>query len=79
MKPMPLSPEEMQVACDRFNRQYAVGDVIRCWPFARQGDPVERIVREPACILGGNTPVVYISGGGGCVALTNVQMDRVPA
>ncbi len=63
----------MQTACDHFNRLHAVGDTIRVWTGPREGKPVERTVRYPASILGGHTPVVYVEGGGGCVALTHVE------
>jgi hypothetical protein len=68
------SPTQMQAECDRFNAKHKPGDVIRCWTGMRNdGDPVERVVRAPgALILNGHTPVVYVSGGGGCIALSNV-------
>ncbi len=74
MSPKHLSPAAMQRAVDQFNARYKVGDSIRCWPGARDGDPVARTIVEPgAHILGGHTPVVQVSGGGGCIALTHVQ------
>ncbi|MER9421289.1 hypothetical protein NKI88_02360 [Mesorhizobium sp. M0317] len=71
-RPKQQTPEQMQAACDAFNATYAVGNVIECWTGPREGRPVEREIRHPACVLGGHTPVVYIAGGGGCVALTHV-------
>ncbi|RUX22147.1 hypothetical protein EOA27_04345 [Mesorhizobium sp. M2A.F.Ca.ET.037.01.1.1] len=63
----------MQADCDAFNRRHAVGDVIRVWTGPREGDPVERVTTSPACILGGHTAVVYVKGGGGCIALSHVE------
>lgn len=67
------TPKQMQDACDRFNARHAVGDTIKCWTGIREGEPVERVVKYPACILSGHTAVVYVTGGGGCVALTHVK------
>ena len=65
--------QAMQAECDKFNATHKVGDKIKCWTGHREVTPVERIIREPgAVVLSGHTPVVYVSGGGGCVALTHV-------
>jgi hypothetical protein len=70
---MTKSPVKMQAECDRFNEAHKPGDVIKCWPGVREGEPVERTVREPgAVVLSGHTPVVYVSGGGGCIVLEHV-------
>ena len=50
----------------------AIGDVIHVWTGPREGKPVERTIRFPAQVLSGHTPVVYVEGGGGCIALTHV-------
>lgn len=74
----PLQPtlEQRQAAVDAFNARYAVGDTIHVWTGPREGDPVARRIREPgAVILSGHTPVVYVSDGGGCIALTHVRDD----
>lgn len=64
----------MQVECDRFNAAHPIGSEIVVLTGPREGEPSKRIVRAPgAIILSGHTPVVYISGGGGCVALTHVS------
>jgi hypothetical protein len=66
------SLKTMQKQCERFNAAHAVGDTIRCWTGPREGEPVERKVRYPAMVLSGHTAVVYVEGGGGCVALSHV-------
>ncbi|TIX28783.1 hypothetical protein [Mesorhizobium sp.] len=71
---MQPSGKEMQDACDRFNERHAVGDIIRCWTGLREGEPRERRIRYPACILSGHTAVVYVYGVG-AIALTHVKED----
>lgn len=73
-RPRQLSAAAMQAMCERFNAEHPIGSEIKVWTGPREGAPAPRIVRDPgACILGGHTPVVYVSGGGGCIALTHVQ------
>lgn len=67
------STRQKQAVCDRFNASFAVGDTIRVWTGPREDEPVVRKVRHPAVVLSGHTPVVYVEGGGGCVALTHVE------
>lgn len=63
----------LQADCDAFNRRHSVGDTIRVWTGPREGEPIERVTKGPAYILGGHTAVVYVSGGGGCIALSHVE------
>lgn len=73
MPPKRLSPAKMKDLCQAFNAQHKIGDTIRVWPGAVAGEPVERTIVSPgAVVMGGHTPVVYVSGGGGCIALTHV-------
>lgn len=73
-RPHRRNPAEMEHECRRFNEAYQPGDVIHVWTGPREGVPVERTVSDyGAHVLGGHTPVVYIVGGGGSVALTHVQ------
>lgn len=72
-RPKRLSPAQMQAACDKFNARYNVGDKILCWPGTKDVVPVERTISGPASILGGHTPVVYVSGGGGTIVLSHVK------
>jgi hypothetical protein len=78
-QPKRPSPAAMAKAVAAFNQRHAVGDVILCWPGLREGKPVPRTILSPANILSGHTAVVYVAGGGGCIALTHVadptQMD----
>lgn len=69
----------MQAACDRFNARHAIGATVMCWPGPREGAPVPRTVSGPACVLSGHTAVVYVSGGGGCIALSHVETGSTSA
>ena len=72
-RPAHKSAEQMQRDCDRFNAKHAVGSEIRVWTGPREGYPKRRIISGEATVLGGHTPVVYVTGGGGCIALTHVE------
>lgn len=63
---------KMQAQCDAFNAKHAVGDTIYCWTGQIEDPPVPRTIRSPACVLSGHTAVVYVLGGGGCIALMHV-------
>lgn len=55
----------MQKQCDDFNARYAVGDRIKFWAGLRAGNPThEGVIRFPAEIMGGHTPVVYVEDMG---------------
>lgn len=61
----------MQKLCDDFNARYAVGQSIRFWTGPREGNPThEGVIRFPAEVMGGHTPVVYVEGEG-CIALSH--------
>lgn len=66
------SGKDMQAACDRINERHAVGDLIHCWTGPREGEPIERKIQYPACVMGGHTAVVYVYGVGS-IALTHVK------
>ena len=75
------STKALQAACDRFNREFAVGAAIDVWPGSRTDregrplDPQRVSVAEPgAYVMGGHTAVVQVSGGHGCIALTHVRL-----
>lgn len=63
----------MQAKCERFNQTYKVGDEIVVY-FGLKGENPQTVrIRHPAQVLSGHTPVVYVDGGRGCVALTHVK------
>lgn len=75
VQPRPRSLAHMQAQCDAFNVKHAVGSTILVWPGAIKGEPVSVEIRYPAAVLGGHTPVVYVTGGHGCIALSHVTRE----
>ena len=69
------SPAQMQAVCDAFNAKHVVGGTIRVWPGLIEGEPIAVEIRYPAQILSGHTPVVYVTGGHGCIALSHVAPE----
>ncbi len=68
-----LSVKAMAAKVEAFNARHKVGDTILVWPGVREGEPVPVQIRFEAQILSGHTPVVYVTGGHGCIALTHVR------
>jgi hypothetical protein len=67
-----LTLEHMLKQCQDFNTRYAVGDAIKFWTEPREGNPTqEGIIRFPAEVMGGHTPVVWVEGKG-AIALSHV-------
>ena len=58
-----------------FNRKHPVGSQILVWSGLMGEGPgrLATIVEPGARVLSGHTPVVQVSGGGGCIALTHVK------
>lgn len=75
--PRRQSPAEMARAVDAFNAAHKVGDTITVFTGVIGENPTEVQVRYPAEIMGGHTPMVYITGGKGSVALTHVLRKAV--
>lgn len=73
----PVRPDlaKMQAQCEAFNAKHAVGDTIRVWSGPIEGEPTAVEIRYPAQVLGGHTPVVYVTGGQGCIALSHVARE----
>jgi hypothetical protein len=67
----PLTRHQLQLACDRFNATYKPGDEITVYTGLIGESPRIARIRCPAEILGGHTPVVWVEGVAGCVALTH--------
>lgn len=72
MTPRRPSQVEMQNAVDAFNAKHSVGDTITVFTGLIGENPTEVQIRYPAEIMGGHTPMAYITGGRGSVALTHV-------
>ena len=70
--------EDMEVACRAFNATNPVGATIRVWPGAVGEAAADVQIKEPgAYVLSGHTPVVQVSGGHGCIALSHVALMTV--
>ena len=79
-RPRRLTWGEMQDMCRAFNAEHAVGDTITVYTGLIGVNPKEVQIRYEAQILGGHTPVVYVTGAAaGCVALTHVAPSPPPA
>ncbi|MBY6244080.1 hypothetical protein [Methylosinus sp. Sm6] len=64
---------EKMTACERFNVAHPIGSSIKVYPGVIGDRCVEVTIIEPgAYVLGGHTPVVQVTGGHGCIALTHV-------
>jgi hypothetical protein len=69
----------MQAQCDEFNTSHPIGCSMWVAPGDVRGRFVEeRVVQPGAYVLGGHTPVVQVTGGHGCIALTHVR-DKLGA
>jgi hypothetical protein len=60
---------QLQAQCDLWNMAYPVGTSVEYHPVI--GEPAHRIrkTRTAAQVLSGHTPVVWLDGESGCVAL----------
>ena len=68
-----LSAALMQAECDMFNANYKIGDEIMVCTGLFGESPKRAVVKYPAEIMGGHTPVVYVTGeANGAIALTHV-------
>ncbi len=64
---------ELQKQCDNFNARTPVGSMVRVWTAVRgEGPGKVGLVRYRAYVLSGHTPVVFVEGIRGCVALSHV-------
>jgi hypothetical protein len=55
------------------NANFEVGDLVDYWTGAREGTPSGRGRIKSVSLLGGHTPVAWIDGARGCVALTHLR------
>jgi hypothetical protein len=56
-----------------FNRQLPIGTPVRFWRGLREGPGQFSKTRSVAILLSGHTPVVWLAGTSGAIALTHVQ------
>jgi hypothetical protein len=70
--------QSLQSTVDRFNARYPIGTLVRCWKGARGKHKPSRLAHTVtrASVLSGHTPVVWVEGESGCIALTDVAAIR---
>jgi len=72
MRPSPSSARStaaMQRRCDDFNADHPAGTVVFYHPVIGEPECQMLKVRGDAYVLSGHTPVVFLEGKAGCVAL----------
>jgi hypothetical protein len=69
----PATPDACK-AVDGWNGHVEVGAPVRYWRGAREGEGLLGRTRSTAQLLGDHTPVVWIEGCSGCIALTHVEL-----
>lgn len=57
-----------------WNVKYPVGTIVRYWRGEKDGFPSGRGAASAAYMLSGHTPVVWINGCRGCIALSHVEV-----
>jgi hypothetical protein len=58
-----------------WNRNHPVGTRVKCWPGVRGDESgFETSTRSAAAVLGGHTPVVWVRGHSGCIALSHIEV-----
>ena len=68
---------ERQRAVEEFNGRYSPGDPFWAYRGAVGDNPIAVTLRTPAELLSGHTPVAWVDGTSGCIALTHLQV-RTP-
>ena len=69
----PPSPAERARAVADFNARHAVGDAFWAYKGLRGENPIACVLRTPAELLSGHTPVAWLDGVSGCIALTHLE------
>ena len=72
----PMSPRAMQKKCDCFNARFPIGTLMFAWTGEKKGPGRVGQVRARAEILSGHTPIVWLAGIRGCIALSHVEPVR---
>lgn len=68
--------KQRQAVVDAFNARHKVGDAFWACTGPKGENPVACTLRTPAELLGGHTPVAWVDGVSGCVALTHLEPRR---
>ena len=74
----PDSSASKQRRVDDFNHHYPIGTPIRYWTGIREGEGKSGETRSEATLLGGHTPVVWVTGHAACIALSHIEPIGIP-
>ncbi|MFN7128243.1 MAG: hypothetical protein ACK4OJ_04185 [Brevundimonas sp.] len=69
----PPSLAQRQRAVEDFNARHAIGTLFWAYKGLKGENPVPCVLRAPAELLGGHTPVAWLDGVSGCIALTHLD------
>lgn len=72
------NPTQLARVVDDFNARAPIGTRVRYWTGARRGPGAIGETRSPAQLLGDHTPVVWITGARGGIALSHVVIEPEP-
>lgn len=72
----PPTLKQRQKAVDLFNATHAPGTAFWAYRGARGENPIACTLRAPAELLGGHTPVAWLDGVSGCIALTHLELQQ---
>ncbi|MCA0366773.1 MAG: hypothetical protein LCH57_01745 [Proteobacteria bacterium] len=70
-------PAQLRRAVDAFNARHKVGDAFWAYTGLKGENPIACTLRAPAELLGGHTPVAWLDGVSGCIALTHLEPRQV--
>lgn len=69
----PPSLAEHTRSVETFNARFAIGTPFWAYKGLRGENPIAATLRAPAELLGGHTPVAWLNGVSGCIALTHLD------
>ncbi len=69
----PPSLAEREKAVRHFNERYSIGDPFWAYRGLIGDNPIEVTLRSKAELLSGHTPVAWVNGTSGCIALTHLR------
>ncbi len=79
-RPKRLSDAQAKAAVDKWNERHPAGTPVRYWKGVKDGEPSGTApTRGEAFVVSGPTPVVFVEGCSGYVALTHVEAASAPA
>lgn len=67
------SLRDRQRAVADFNARHKIGDAFWAYKGLKGENPIACTLRTPAELLSGHTPVAWLDGVSGCIALTHLE------